>query len=221
MDHHETGETRHLARLALPETFGEMALLSMEPRSATAFALRDSHLLRLSRLAFEELIEEHPQTLLYSARLLTLRLKATSERRSIDHAPRGFAILAVTEGLDAKVFGERFARTFDSAIGGTTGCLTDWPAGADEFWFHEYEARNERTGFVADRGADCPWCQLCLRHADHILLLAQPGRCDRALGRWSSVTVPTGFESIWQFARRPGPNYPKCFIPRWRHSRLR
>ncbi|GEP12622.1 patatin-like phospholipase family protein [Methylobacterium gnaphalii] len=171
----DTGETRHLARLAPPKVFGEMALLSAEPRSATAIALRDSHLLRLSRTAFEEVIEKHPRTLLYFSRLLAERLRTASERRPLEQVPRTFAVLAVTDGPDPDLFGHMLAKTFDEILPGKTGCLTDWPEGADESWFHDYEARHSRTIFVAHRVADCPWCQLCLRHADHILLLAEPG----------------------------------------------
>jgi len=169
------GATRRLARLTPPEAFGEMALLSAEPRSATATALRDTHLLRLSRAAFEEVVAHHPATLLYFARLLAGRLRAASEGRPFDHEPRSFAVLAVTEGLDAAAFGNRLAEAFDAALPGDTGCLNDWPEGADETWFHDFETRHARTVFVANRVADCPWCQLCLRHADHILLLAEPG----------------------------------------------
>lgn len=168
------GETRRLARLTPPEAFGEMSLLSDEPRSATATALRDTHLLRLSRAAFEEIVAEHPSTLLYFARVLAERLRIASEGRSFDHPPRSFAVLAVTDGPDAAAFGHRLAQAFDAALPGTTGCLTDWPEGADEAWFHGYETRHARTIFVAHRVTDCPWCKLCLRHADHILLLAEP-----------------------------------------------
>ena len=190
----ESGDSRRLAWLKPPETFGEMALLSMQPRSATATALRDSHLLRLSRAAFEEVIERHPGTLLYFARLLTERVRAASERRLIDNAARSFAIVTVTDGPDAAAFGNGLAAAFDAVLPGTTGCLTDWPDGADESWFHDYETRHARTVFVAhgDHGVvDCPWCQLCMRHADHVLLLAEPGAKPRpgaaeGIGRYRS-----------------------------------
>ena len=173
------GRARRISRLIPPETFGEMALLSAEPRSATATALRDTHLLRLTRDAFEDVVERHPGTLLYFARQLAARLRAASDRRPIEHSPRSFAVLAVTEGLDAAAFGRTLAHAFDETLAGTTGCLDAWPEGADETWFHDYETRHARTIFAAHRITDCPWCQLCLRHADHILLLAEPGQPPR------------------------------------------
>ncbi|MGH1571163.1 patatin-like phospholipase family protein [Methylobacterium sp. P31] len=41
-------------------------------------------------------------------------------------------------------------------------------------WFHAFESAHARTILVAPE-LDCPWCQVCLHHADHILLVAQPG----------------------------------------------
>lgn len=168
-----------LARLTPPETFGEMALLSAAPRSATATALRDTHLLRLTRSAFEEVVERHPGVLLYFSRLLADRLRIAAEGRPLDHRPRSFTVLAVTDGPDAAAFGRRLAGAFDEILPGKTGYLADWPEGADETWFHAYETAHARTVFVA-REIDSPWCQLSLRHADHVLLLAEPGASPHA-----------------------------------------
>ncbi|MGU3544483.1 patatin-like phospholipase family protein [Methylobacterium sp. A52T] len=168
------GSVRRLIRLSPPDTVGELALLTGEPRSITATALRDTHLLRLSRDAFADLIAAHPGTLLYFARILAARLRIAHTGVTLRHAPRSFAVLAVTEGRTATAFGERLARALDAALPGRTGCLSEWPPEADEAWFHRYEQAHDRTVFVAHQ-IDCPWCQLCLRHADHVLLLAEPG----------------------------------------------
>lgn len=172
------GAPRRLARLRPPESFGEMALLSPAPRSATATALRDSSLLRLTRTDFEEIVETHPRMLLYFARLLTERIRSSQAGEAVRHTPRSVAVLAVTEGLDAAAFGHALADAFDATMPGKTGCLTRWPDGADETWFHAYETGHARTIFVAHE-VGCPWCRLCLRHADHVLLLAEPGRPPR------------------------------------------
>lgn len=168
-----TGVVQRIARLRPPETFGEMALLTSAPRSATAIALRDTHLLRLSRPAFEEVIDLYPRTLLYFARLLAERLRTANSHHSLDAMPSTYAIIAVTEGPSVTAFGHELARCMDSVLPGSTGCLTEWPLGADETWFHDFEAEHDRTIYVA-REIDCPWCQLSLRHADHVLLFADP-----------------------------------------------
>lgn len=170
-----TGAVRRIARLHPPETFGETALLSDAPRSATATTLRDTHLFRLTREAFERLVERHPSTLLYFTRTLADRLRAAAAAPNLDYAPTTFAVLGVTEGLSARMFAERLQMALNEILRADIGCLVDWPDGADEGWFHAYETSHDRTVYAAHQ-IDCPWCRLCVRRADHVLLLAEPGR---------------------------------------------
>ncbi|MCJ2062839.1 patatin-like phospholipase family protein [Methylobacterium sp. J-088] len=169
-----TGMPTRIARLRPPEIFGEMALLSDAPRAATVIALRDTQLLQLTRGAFEAVIAEYPQTLLYLSRILADRLRHIYDGRSVHHAPRIFTILSVTDGPEPADFAHRLAAAFDALLPGETGCLTDWPDGADEAWFQAYEARHARVIFAA-REIDCPWCRQSQRRGDHALLLAEPG----------------------------------------------
>jgi NTE family protein len=73
-------------------------LLSPDARSATANALRDTHLFRLSRPHFDDLVERHPKMLLYFTRLLAERLRTAEEGRFFTYGPRTFAVLAATRG---------------------------------------------------------------------------------------------------------------------------
>src|SRR4051812_16377182 len=68
------GRSETLAVLGAQEGFGEMALLSGEPRSATIVAVKDTTLWRLSREAWTDLIEKHPTWLLHFCALLSKRL---------------------------------------------------------------------------------------------------------------------------------------------------
>ena len=170
-----TRAVRRIARLHPPETFGETALLSDAPRSATATTLRDSHLFRLTREAFEQLVNCHPTTLLYFTRILADRLRTSAAAPNLGFEPTTFAVLAVTEGLSAHAFAERLRGALTEILRTHIGCLADWPDGADEAWFHTYETAHDRVVYAAHQ-IDCPWCRLCLRRADHVLLLAEPGR---------------------------------------------
>jgi CRP-like cAMP-binding protein len=46
--------------LTTGDYFGEMGLLSGEPRSATVIATTDLHVMRLPRRAFDDVVERHP-----------------------------------------------------------------------------------------------------------------------------------------------------------------
>ncbi|MGH7769869.1 MAG: SLC13 family permease [Candidatus Binatia bacterium] len=68
------GRSETIAVLGPQDWFGEMALLSGEPRSATIVTVKDTTLWRLSREAWDELIEKHPVWLLHFCALLSKRL---------------------------------------------------------------------------------------------------------------------------------------------------
>jgi anion transporter len=62
--------------------FGEMALLSGEPRSATIRTIKPTSVLRLQRDAWDELIEKHPTWLLQLAATLSKRLSHVDRQYS-------------------------------------------------------------------------------------------------------------------------------------------
>ena len=62
--------------------FGEMALLSDEPRSATIIAVKDATVWRLSREDWDELIERHPTWLLHFCSSLSKSLTRLEQRYS-------------------------------------------------------------------------------------------------------------------------------------------
>jgi len=69
-----------LAELGAGDVFGEMALLTGNPRSASVTALSDVDLLVLGKADFEELVAAQPDLALALSRLLSERLRATDER---------------------------------------------------------------------------------------------------------------------------------------------
>ena len=74
------GET--IAVLGPQECFGEMALLSAKPRSATVVAIKDTTLWKLSREAWDTLIAKHPSWLLHFCAILSQRLSRMEKQYS-------------------------------------------------------------------------------------------------------------------------------------------
>lgn len=68
------GHSVTLGELSRGESVGEMALLTGSPRSASASILLDAALLRLSRAAFEQLLEQHPAAMVFFRQLLLERV---------------------------------------------------------------------------------------------------------------------------------------------------
>ena len=76
------GRRESIAVLGPQEGFGEMALLSGEPRSATIITIKDTTLWRLSREAWNELIEKYPTWLLHFCATLSKRLAHVEQQYS-------------------------------------------------------------------------------------------------------------------------------------------
>ena len=69
------------------ESVGEMALLGMGPRTADVVVLDDCELLRLSRQAFDKLLNHDPSSGASLARIMAARLQRALKARSDDRAP--------------------------------------------------------------------------------------------------------------------------------------
>ena len=72
------GDERMVGEVGRGECVGEMGVLIGGPRSATARAVRDSELVRLSPEAFEALVHEHPGILTRLTRTIVRRLNDTT-----------------------------------------------------------------------------------------------------------------------------------------------
>ncbi|HEY6366171.1 MAG TPA: SLC13 family permease, partial [Candidatus Binatia bacterium] len=76
------GRKESIAVLGPQDWFGEMALLSGEPRSATITTVKDTTVWRLSREAWNELIEKYPTWLLHFCASLSKRLARVEQQYS-------------------------------------------------------------------------------------------------------------------------------------------
>jgi small-conductance mechanosensitive channel len=87
----EGGVEAEVARLGPGSYFGEMSLLTGEPRSSTVFALEDCEVLCLDRDSFAVLLQENPPVAQAMSDILATRVQATRERLSKerDAASRG------------------------------------------------------------------------------------------------------------------------------------
>ncbi|MDQ3264325.1 MAG: cyclic nucleotide-binding domain-containing protein [Myxococcota bacterium] len=68
-------EDRVIAELGERECFGEMAILDASPRSASVTSLEESHLLKISREDFQEILTEKPEIAMGIIKVLTGRLR--------------------------------------------------------------------------------------------------------------------------------------------------
>lgn len=83
----EDGAEREVARLSRGEFFGEMALLTGEPRSAGVVAVDDLHLLVIPKEALQEVLARRPALLQEMAELVELRRKGLHAAQELQAAP--------------------------------------------------------------------------------------------------------------------------------------
>ncbi|HVC43733.1 MAG TPA: mechanosensitive ion channel family protein [Candidatus Binataceae bacterium] len=81
------GRQIHITDLKPPAFFGEMALMTGEPRTATVRARTDAELLELTRETFGELFKNHPETAVQMGGVIALRM--TERRELLEAAPQG------------------------------------------------------------------------------------------------------------------------------------
>jgi len=169
------GEQQRISRAFPPETIGEMALISNMPRSATVIALRDSVLLKLTRTAFDRLVERWPSVTLYLSKLLADRLRMATRSKQIRYSPAIFAVVPVTEGVPALSFAHSLVEEMRRTHGTGVDLLSAMPAHEYEDWLYRVEAGGGRVVYAACE-PEGEWTEHCIRHADHVILLAQAGK---------------------------------------------
>ncbi|HUC14429.1 MAG TPA: cyclic nucleotide-binding and patatin-like phospholipase domain-containing protein [Acidimicrobiales bacterium] len=177
------------------ELFGEIAVVTRKPRTTSVYAVRDSELLVLPAVAFEELVGRKPGILREVSRVLVDRLLTVDRPAAAGDTSLVVAAVPVTrqpelveESLRELV--EAFARY------GSTACgrRQDLPEGTSVAeWAHHFELASQYIVYVAGR-EDPEWFTSCVRQADRVLLLADaacpPGPAERALGREISELAP-------------------------------
>lgn len=177
------GTGRHLLALVRHgEVVGEMAVISGRPRSASAIAIRDCELVKLSAAEFRALEKRYPQLSIALNRLLVRRLRETSQGGAPERRPRTNAFIAATPAVDPLAVAGRLKRELER-MGRSVHLAT--PKGHGETWpdLARIEADFDHVFLCGDRG-NGSWTQMCARQADRIIALGRmPGCADRSFPR--------------------------------------
>ena len=183
------GSEQTITELGTGETIGEMALISGDPRGATVYAVRDSQLGRLSKAAFDRLLERHPQATfgMITSRLVA-RLRTETSRTRRRHSVATVAVVPATPGVALRAFCTRLASAL-SRLGstlhlssevvdrylGSTGIAQSFDReqqGAHLVeWLAEAELDHRFVLYESDAGIS-PWTERSIRQADHVIIVA-------------------------------------------------
>ncbi|WP_342359050.1 patatin-like phospholipase family protein [Terrarubrum flagellatum] len=189
------GITARVGEIFAGETVGEMAMLTGDPRTATAVTLRDSEFVKLSREAVGSLVARDPEVALAIARVLARRLAKMRGVARPTARPRVFAILPHVDLPQPRV--DDFIARLGAALGawGSVAQITRADADRPRAWMQQCEARNEHTLFIG-RGGDAEWSAFCARQADLVLLLADAGAAPSRSPGWSEQRAPHSLHEL-------------------------
>jgi NTE family protein len=186
------GGNETVGEIGRGDIVGEMALLTDEPRSATARAVRETEVLVIDARTFSEVMATHPATL----RTITTRL-VHRLRRTITRTPPATPVTAVTMVGLARDVAPALAHDLAEAMrrrGRSTACVSAADAaGRDDLdtWMRTVEAAHDVVVLVVD-GDDLAWARRGVETSDLVLLAAAgaaaPTRRDVESAVWDLPT---------------------------------
>ena len=199
----KAGFDRKAAEINKSEIVGEMAMFTGHKRTASIYAMRDSDLVRISRQAFERIINSHPGIMMYFIQFIIKRMQDIASTSKQLGKTINIAVVPASDDAPLADFSGRLVKSL-STYGNTLRVNSDI---VDRHWEMSGMAQNSGTTpnsirltswldeqantftnivYEADPTAT-PWTIRCLQSADRILIVARadadplPGELERAL----------------------------------------
>jgi len=185
------------------EIFGEMAVLSDEPRSASISAIRQSDVIKLSKARFTELLRSYPLLNQFINGLLVQRIKGQNERLRKRHKPLNRLLLGLSKQT------ERLLNDFVNTLSAESAVITEQEA-CDHFARQAATAinparLNELLDRLEQRKGKChylclherqEWLSMVLPRADEVWLFLDPAQdVEQLLETIGSFPNGSGWES--------------------------
>lgn len=186
-----SGATRRfLSEMGRGETMGEVAFFTGGRRSASVVAVRDSLVVRLTRVQLEQVLARFPQMLMNMARLIADRLARAHLRRASTRRPTNVCLWPITtlpHAFSTEALAGRLVQECTLPAGAIAltaaraASLVDLPISTLGDPAHarrltrlldELETCHAQVIYVPEADLESPWSLRCLRMADQVLLLA-------------------------------------------------
>jgi NTE family protein/lysophospholipid hydrolase len=186
-----SGEEAPVGELGRGGCIGELGILTDEPRAASARALRDTALVRVSKEVVNRLIERHPKAMFGFVRTVVAQMR----RSPSDEGARAVALVAAGRSVRLKEFARELVRVLEGL--GKTVHVTGEDARAISAetdplplmrWQNDLEATHRYVLYECDTTLS-PWTKRCLRQADRVLVVGHsqddptPGAVETELAR--------------------------------------
>lgn len=215
------------------ETIGEYALINEEPRTATAFAVRETNLVKMTAEQFTQLAQAYPHMMGQLAQIIVARQqRGLKQRKPVAPGHLTVAIVPMSSTVTTNVLARELAAemsiygatmtlnstTFDSKLAyrGASQTASDSPNNpVIVALLDELEANQKYLLYVADPALS-NWTRRCVGQADRVLLVAdatespQPGPVEKWL---ADFEVPLRTELVlWHPAATERPKDTALFL---------
>ncbi len=183
------GSERLMGEIGREQSIGELALITGTPRATTAYAVRDTGLVGISKDLFDRLLKRYPGEMMQVARFIVSRMeRAFAEPyREGRLSTRTIAVLPGHKGAPMAEFTRHLARSLgcgrptlkvdgvrvDTVLGRGYAATTFDEPSANQFltgWLNGLEARYHHLVYQASDAPDA-WSRRCLRQADRIVVV--------------------------------------------------
>jgi predicted acylesterase/phospholipase RssA/CRP-like cAMP-binding protein len=195
-----TGSSIPIGQLGRGDIVGELSLIDGEPRSATVYAVRDTQLIRFTREAYEQLLDEFPRVGLAVAKMAMARQRQGAEVAA--SRGRSFVLVAATDGVDLEEFAELLVADLGPTSRSVSAADVDAMLGHEgaaqmgggdvgslrlDYTLEQLEARHDELVYLID-DTWTAWSRRALRWTDTVVLVADatrpPKQRDEELELW-------------------------------------
>ncbi|GAB5488888.1 MAG: patatin-like phospholipase family protein [Parasphingorhabdus sp.] len=180
-------KVRIVAHIEAGEALGELAFFAGGKRTADVIATRDSHVLKVSRSAFDEIAQQHPELNVAMLKLVSERLAVATARTSAmsTNMPRVMAILPAGTSQLPDGFLVRLADAFEAIVEKDTPIIPLDRAtseASDRVAYQAWLAEQESKGayVLVDGSGGDDWGEMVCRNADALIMVGRPGKFDPA-----------------------------------------
>ncbi len=190
----ENNEGRDVALIRQGEIVGELSLITHEERSATVTAVRDCELFRIDPDIFDRVSERYPRIMLGIHKTISKRLQANIPGKQALANSSNITLVAAVADIDlhgvAETLHESLNQYSNSIV--LSSSLTEQYLKRPNItqsipgepgntrlvqWLNNLENRYDHILYLADDSWNT-WTRRCIRQADHVVIVADPGKRD-------------------------------------------
>ena len=206
------GSEKEIDEIGTGEIVGEFALITGEPRTARVYAIRETHLVRITQPFFTRLIARYPQAMMQITQKIILRHPSSMRVSAVKSiSAYNVALISTSPAVSLDEFSQDVAESLakygrvlhlsstrlDQLYGREGAAQTPFEDPTTpilDSWLSEQERKYQFILYTADP-AWSTWTRRCLRQTDRILIVGQSGS-DPAPG-----PVESGLKSLGVSAR--------------------